>query len=54
MRGWKEDISGIRKFSDLPGNAQRYLNFISKCVGAPIEYVSVGPERRQIIKMSGV
>ena len=54
LRGWKEDISGIRKFSDLPKNAQRYLNFVSKHVGAPIEYVSVGPERQQIIKMSGV
>ena len=30
LPGWSEDISGIRKFEDLPSNAQNYLKRIEK------------------------
>jgi len=49
LPGWKEDITGIRKFEDLPQNARRYVEFIEKEVDLPVKYIGVGPERSQII-----
>ena len=49
MDGWKCDISGVRKWEDLPRAAQEYVLFIEKAIGCPITYVSVGPERDSII-----
>ncbi len=49
MPGWKCDIRGIKKFEDLPENAQNYVNFIEKQIGYPITMVSNGPARTDII-----
>lgn len=49
--GWKEDITGITQFSDLPASAQQYCRTIEEIVGKPIEFVSVGPDRCQTIRM---
>ena len=49
MPGWKTDISGIRRFEDLPGAAQNYVLYLEEKIGVPIRYVSVGPERDSII-----
>jgi adenylosuccinate synthase len=50
LRGWREDIHGIRKFADLPKNAQRYVESIEKFVGVPVKYIGTGPEREAVIK----
>lgn len=42
--GWREPISGIRELADLPTQVMRYITFIEREVGVPIEIVSVGPE----------
>ena len=47
--GWKCDVSGIRKWEDLPRAAQDYINFIEEQIGCPIKYISVGAERDSII-----
>lgn len=47
--GWKCDVSGIRKWEDLPENAKKYIEYIEKEIHCPITYVSVGPERDSII-----
>ena len=49
MDGWKTDVSKCRTWEELPENARKYVEFIEKRVGAPIKYVSVGPERESII-----
>ena len=49
--GWKEDITGITSFADLPASAQQYCRAIEEIVGKPIEFVSVGPDRCQTIRM---
>lgn len=48
--GWGTDISGIRKWEDLPKAAQDYVLMIEKAIGCHITYVSVGPERDSYIK----
>ena len=63
--GWTEDISTVRRFSDLPTNARRYVAAMMKSTldvayaGEPwpsadklanLRYLGVGPEPSQIIK----
>lgn len=46
LPGWRGvDISECRTFEELPENAQRYIEYIEKFVGAPITMISVAPER---------
>jgi adenylosuccinate synthase len=47
--GWTEDISGCKKFEDLPKNAQDYVLAIEKMSGARISAIGVGPARDAII-----
>ncbi len=49
MPGWRENISGIRRFDDLPENVRSYLNRIETLSQTPIDIVSVGPDRDQTI-----
>jgi len=49
LPGWDEDISKVRRFEDLPKNAQNYVIEIEKRIECPIKYISVGPEREALI-----
>lgn len=51
LKGWKKDISGVRKFEDLPQEAQNYVRFIEKRVEVPIKWIGVGKERDAIIQL---
>ncbi|MCR5676239.1 MAG: adenylosuccinate synthase [Lachnospiraceae bacterium] len=53
FKGWKCDIRGIRRFEDLPQEAQDYVNFIEEQIGYPITMVSNGPAREDIIHRDG-
>ena len=48
--GWGCDISGIRRWEDLPQAARDYVCMIEDAIGCPITYVSVGAERDSIIE----
>lgn len=49
LPGWKCDITGIRKYEDLPENCRNYIEFIEEQIGFPITMVSNGPGREDII-----
>lgn len=49
LPGWEEDVTDARTMADLPANAQRYVEFVSKKVGLPAPWVSVGPGREQVV-----
>ena len=49
LPGWKCDITGIKKYEDLPENARRYVEFAEQAIGVPITMVSNGPARSDII-----
>ncbi|MHB8142995.1 MAG: adenylosuccinate synthase [Thermoleophilia bacterium] len=51
LPGWKEDISGARKLSELPPEARDYLKLISEEAGVPVRIVSVGPGRDETVEM---
>jgi adenylosuccinate synthase len=47
--GWAAPTRDVHTWGDLPGAARAYLRRISDLAGTPITYVSVGPEREQLI-----
>ncbi len=49
LEGWKCDISGVRRWEDLPKAARDYVEYVERNIGCHIGYVSVGPERDSII-----
>ena len=49
MDGWQEDISSCREFRQLPAAAKNYVERVSKLCDVPINSVSVGPERDQLV-----
>lgn len=49
MPGWQEDISGVRRFEDLPESTKNYLRRIEELMETPIEMISVGPGREETI-----
>ena len=50
LPGWKSDVSGIRKWEELPQECQEYVNEIERQIGFPITLVSNGPGREDIIR----
>ena len=50
LKGWKCDIRGIKKFEDLPIEAQQYVDFIEKEIQCPITLISNGPAREDMIE----
>ena len=49
LEGWHCDISGVRRWEDLPKAAQDYVIYLEKAIGCPVAYVSVGAERDSMI-----
>ena len=49
LPGWKCDITGIRRYEELPENCRRYVEFIEEQIGFPVTMVSNGPGRDDII-----
>ncbi len=49
MKGWKEDITHVKSFEELPFEAQTYLRKIEELTGVKIALFSVGPDREQTI-----
>lgn len=49
MEGWKEDITGVRDFNDLPEAAKAYVRKIEELTQTPVGIISVGPDRTETI-----
>jgi adenylosuccinate synthase len=54
LPGWKENITGCRRFEDLPKDAQHFVEFVEARVGARISIVGVGPGREAVIERHSV
>ena len=50
LPGWKTDITSCRTESDLPKQAREYIEYIEERAGVPVTFVSVGPERQQMLQ----
>jgi len=49
LPGWESPTGQARSLDDLPSNARRYLDRVEELAGAPVQMVSVGTRRSQII-----
>eukprot|EP00003_Mantamonas_plastica_P000768 TRINITY_DN1058_c0_g3_i4.p1 TRINITY_DN1058_c0_g3~~TRINITY_DN1058_c0_g3_i4.p1 ORF type:complete len:369 (-),score=130.73 TRINITY_DN1058_c0_g3_i4:128-1234(-) len=49
FEGWGDDITGCRKWDELPEKCQLYVNRIEKLMGAPIKWIGVGPGRSAMV-----
>ncbi len=49
LPGWTEPLDDVRRFEDLPVNAQLYVKRLEQLLDVPITMISVGPERSQTL-----
>jgi adenylosuccinate synthase len=49
LPGWREEIGGVRRYEDLPGNARRYVERIETLLEVPVDLISIGPGRDETI-----
>ena len=49
FHGWSEDISGVRRFEDLPIRAQEYVLALEAMSGTRISVIGVGADREAVI-----
>jgi adenylosuccinate synthase len=47
--GWSKNTKGIKKWKDLPKNAQKYINFIKNYCNVKISSISTSPKREDTI-----
>ena len=50
-KGWKTDLTNCRNEHEFPEELKFYLKSVEEEVGVPIKFVSVGPDREQIIRI---
>ena len=51
LPGWDESLVDTRTWIDLPQAAQKYIQRISEICEVPVRFVSVGPERDQVVSI---
>jgi len=49
MPGWEDDFSAARHWEELPPNARSYCQRVSDLLGVPIDLISVGAERNDLV-----
>ena len=49
LPGWRTDLSGVTKLTDLPEAARNYVEFLAAQAGVPVRLVGVGPARDQFV-----
>lgn len=50
LPGWKEKTAEVRRYFQLPVEAQRYVEFLEMQLGRKISYISVGQDRTAVIE----
>ena len=54
MPGWKEDITHVQSFDELPENCQKYIRKIEELIHCPVVMFSVGPDRKQTVVLKDI
>ena len=47
MPGWHQSTAGVKRFSELPVEAQNYIKRLEALIEVPIDIVSTGPDRSE-------
>ncbi len=51
LPGWSGDLTTARAWQDLPQPARDYIRRIEALCSVPVSFVSVGPEREQVVRV---
>jgi adenylosuccinate synthase len=51
LPGWKTDLTKVREKEQFPKELSEYIRFLEKELKVPVRFVSVGPDREQIIEL---
>ncbi len=51
LTGWNTDLTDIREKVQFPDELKAYIAFLEKELKVPVKFVSVGPDREQIIEI---
>ena len=54
LSGWKQEITEVRNYDELPQEAKNYIQRIEELTGVEVAVVSVGPDRTQTINRKKV
>lgn len=54
LPGWKEDITGVKSFDELPEAAKNYIRKIEELTGIKVAVMSVGPDRLQTVTLHDI
>lgn len=49
FKGWRGPLRDVRRFEDLPNEAQVYLRRVAELLNCPLSIISVGPDREATI-----
>ena len=49
IAGWKEDITKIETYENLPITLRQYIELVETETGVPVRIISVGPDRSETI-----
>lgn len=49
FKGWKQDLSAIKDYGELPSEAKTYLEAIETLLGVNVSWIGVGASREQMI-----
>ena len=47
--GWKQDITAIKTYKELPANMKTYIDYMNEFLKVPVKFISNGPNREQIV-----
>ncbi|KAI0761421.1 Adenylosuccinate synthetase [Irpex lacteus] len=50
LPGWQTSIAAIKTYDELPENTNKYVEFIERFLGVPVEWIGVGPGRSEMIR----
>lgn len=51
LPGWHDDITSMRTPGELPETLKGYIKYLEEKLETPVTYLSVGPDRKQIMTM---
>ena len=51
VEGWSESITQAQSWEDLPSSTRRYVDTIGELTGCPVGLVSIGAERRAMLRL---
>ena len=54
LSGWESSTVGVTEFSSLPKNAKTYIETIEKLTDTPVDIISTGPAREEIIQKTNI